>query len=94
MSYDEIGSARFDRSDKWSKKYRKAVKACGERMQEEAIFDSIRMHAAYKRQQDLSWIPLDLDIQPAGAGSKEEAKKFTGLYRLNSSIVLKSASMR
>jgi hypothetical protein len=29
MSYDEIGSARFDRSDKWSKDYRKAVKALG-----------------------------------------------------------------
>ena len=56
-------------------------------MQEEAIFDSIRMHAAYrKRQQDLSWIPLDLDAySQQEQDRREEAKKFTGLYRLNAS---------
>lgn len=87
MSYDEIGSARFDRSDKWSRKYRKAVKVLGEQMQEEAVFDSIRMHAAYrKRQQDLSWIPLDLDAySQQEQDRREEAKKFKGLYRLNAS---------
>lgn len=88
MAYDEIDPADYDEADEWEDEYDKATKEIAKLIKDEAVFDSINIHAEYmKEQQDASLIPLQLEAYREREHVKEEkAKQFRKLYRLDESL--------